>query len=303
MMGVGFRMDHLKTYDKPTTGASCMITAFRGWPDAGDGASSAIKYLLRKLQAKQFAELDPEEFYDFSQVRPRTSTNSQGIRTLKWPANELFHWASDDPSNSLMFFLGTEPNLKWRTYSNAILNTAEASGVTKVLHIGSLLDAVPHTREVRITGSSNVGDIKETLAGYKITSSNYQGPTGIASAMMEACTAKGLSYTTLWAHTPHYLQAAPNFRISHALVSNLARFLELPVELDELRSAATVFDLEVEKAVTKDSQIDAYVQKLEERYDSAAMLDGGDMPQPDEMVKELEEFLKGRQRGHGGDAT
>ena len=59
----------------------------------------------------------------------------------------------------------------------------------------------------------------------------------------------------------------------------------------------------VDDPLLKDSQIDAYVQKLEERYDSAAMLDGGDMPQPDEMVKELEEFLKGRQRGHGGDAT
>ena len=291
-------------HETPPLKTGHLITAFKGWPDAGEGASSAIRYLLRKLPAKRFAELDPEEFYDFTQVRPETSITREGLRVVKWPTNELYYWAAEEPSQSLMFFLGIEPNLKWRTFSHAILDAAESCSVKTVIHIGALLDAVPHSRDVRITGAANKVDLKKTLEGNSIGSSNYQGPTGITSAVMEACTARGFNYANMWGHTPHYLHAAPNYRVSYALISNLCRLLGFQVALDELRSAAETFDLEVEKAVSEDAQISAYVQKLEQRYDETVVLTPENMPQPGDVVKELEEFLKEQQRGNGeGDAT
>ena len=294
-------MEYLTIHEAPPAKTSHMIMAFKGWPDAGDGASSAIRYLLRKFSAKKFAELDPEEFYDFTQVRPQTSINREGLRVAKWPANELFYCTSEEPSQNLMFFLGVEPNLKWKTFSRTIIDTAEGWGVETVVHIGSLLDAVPHTRDVRISGSSNLVDFKKTLEGQNIGPSNYQGPTGITSAVMEACTARGINYATIWGHTPHYLQAAPNYRVSYALISHLSRILGFKIALDELQAAATTFDKEVEKAVSKDAQIGAYVQKLEQSYDETVTLVPGDMPRADDVVKELEEFLKGQQRRNGED--
>lgn len=296
-------MEYLTIHETPPDKISHLVMAFKGWPDAGDGASSAIRYLLRKFSAKKFAELDPEEFYDFTQVRPQTSINREGLRVAKWPANELFYCTSEDPSQNLMFFLGVEPNLKWKTFSRAIIDNAAGWGVTTVVHIGALLDAVPHTREVRISGSSNLVDFKKTLEGHDIRPSNYQGPTGITSAVMEACTNRGMNYATIWGHTPHYLQAAPNYRVSYALISHISRILGFRIALDELQSAATTFDTEVEKAVDKDSQIGAYVQKLEQSYDETATLVPGDIPMADEVVKELEEFLKGQQRRNGEDSS
>ena len=301
-------MEYLTTHEEPTVRPSYLITAFKGWPDAGEGASSAIRYLLRKLPARKFAEMDSEEFYDFTQVRPQTSITREGVRVVKWPANELFYWAgpesSNEPSESLMFFLGVEPNLKWRTFSRAILDAAESRGVKTVVHVGSLLDAVPHTRAIRITGSSNRGDLKKTLERHNINSSNYQGPTGITSAMMEACTARGINFGTIWGHTPHYLQAAPNHRVGYTLVSNLSRLLGFQVALDELRSAATTFDQEVEKAISKDTQISDYVQKLEQSYDESTVLAQGDMPRSEDVIKDLEEFLKEQQKRDGeGDSS
>ena len=297
-------MEYLTIHETPPDKISHLIMAFKGWPDAGDGASSAIRYLLRKFSAKKFAELDPEEFYDFTQVRPQTSINRDGLRVAKWPSNELFYCtSSEDPSQSLMFFLGIEPNLKWKTFSRTIIDNAADWGVKTVVHIGALLDAVPHTREVRISGSSNLVDFRKTLEGQNIRPSNYQGPTGITSAVMEACTARGMNYATVWGHTPHYLQAAPNYRVSYALISHISRILGFKIALDELHSAATTFDMEVEKAVTRDAQIGAYVQKLEQSYDETATLVPGDIPMADEVVKELEEFLKGQQRRNGEDSS
>ena len=207
-------MDHLTVHEVPPVKINYLITTFKGWPDAGEGASSAVRYLLRKLPAKKFAEIDAEEFYDFTQARPQTSVTREGLRVVKWPSNELFYWAAEEPSPSLMFFVGLEPNLKWKTFSRAIVDAAASWGVKTVIHVGSLLDAVPHTRAVRITGSADGIDLKTTLEKNNISASNYQGPTGITSAIMEACAAKKLSYATMWAHPPHYLHAAPNYRVS-----------------------------------------------------------------------------------------
>jgi hypothetical protein len=117
--------------------------------------------------------------------------------------------------------------------------------------------------------------------------------------MMEACDAMGLGIATMWGHTPHYLHAAPNYRISLALATNLCKLLDIQVSLDELAAAAATFDREVQKAVGNDNQIGAYVGKLEQRYDEAHVLTRGEMPRPEELVRDLEEFLK-RQRGGGG---
>ena len=292
-------MGYLTVHSKTPGKAGCLIIAFGGWPDAGESASGALRYLIRKLQAKKFADIDSEDFYDFTQARPTTGFTSQGTRVVRWPANELFYGAGEDPSQSLMLFLGVEPNLKWKTFCRVILDEAVARGVNTVVNLGALLDAVPHTRSVRISGSANGPELGAALEELAINSSNYQGPTGITSAMMEACTTRGLRYAGIWGHIPHYLQAAPNYKVSHALVSSLISILNLPLKLDELDSAAAIFEQEVEKAADTDAQLGAYIQKLEQRYDDASALLRADMPKPEELVKDLEEFLRKRRQGIG----
>ncbi len=133
-----------------------MITAFAGWPDAAEAATRAVRYLVRKLPAKKFAEIDPEEFYDFTVTRPHTRLNRRGQRIIRWPRNDFYHFTdSDDESRNLLLFVGSEPNLRWRAYSNIITEIAVRSRVELVVSLGALLDAVPHTREPRVTGRAS----------------------------------------------------------------------------------------------------------------------------------------------------
>lgn len=278
----------------PEAKLECLIMAFGGWPDAAEGATSAVKYLQRKLEAKKIADMDPEEFYDFTQTRPYSSLTQDGRRRVHWPANEFFGWAGQGPAKGMMTFLGVEPNLRWRTFSKALADLAHQCGVNTIVMVGALLDAVPHTRPVRLTGGSTRPDLQRVLDTTSIRSSNYQGPTGITTAVMEACSQQGMGYTSLWGHTPHYLQAAPNYRVCHTLVQTLTRLLDLPLDLGELHSAATTFDQEVAKAIASDEQLNSYVKTLEERYDES--LAASEMPDPAEVVQELEQFLKSEQR-------
>ncbi|MFQ6030688.1 MAG: PAC2 family protein [Dehalococcoidia bacterium] len=285
-------MSHLIVHEKPELQLEYLIMAFAGWPDAGEGATTTLKYLLRQLDGKKFAEIDPEEFFDFSQERPRSSRTRDGRRRVHWPANEFYYWGGGDqnPAKGVMFFVGLEPNLKWRTFSKTIADLAEEYGVKTVVHLGALLDAVPHTRNIRLTGSSTRPELQEALDSASIGTSNYQGPTGISSAVMEACTNRGMGYASLWGHTSHYLQAAPNYRVSYTLANHLAKLLKLPVDLNELKGAADRFDDEVVEAIGRDDQLISYVKKLEDRYDETVA--SQEMPDPADVVRELEQFLR-----------
>lgn len=287
--------EYLTIHETPPSNLDYLLIAYGGWPDAAESATNTIKYLLRKLRAKKFAEIEPEEFFVFTQERPRSSRTRDGRRRIHWPANEFYQWSEDGRPHGLMFLLGMEPNLRWRTFSSIVANLAQEAGVKTVIHLGALLDAVPHTRPVRLTGSSTQPDLQKALDSASVGSSNYQGPTGISTAVMDACTRQGMAYASLWGHTSHYLQAAPNYRISYTLAKNLVSLLELPIDLTELSAAADTFDAEVVKAIENDDQLVDYIKKLEDKYDESVI--SSDMPDPAEVVTELEQFLRSRRGG------
>ena len=282
---------NLTIREAPQGAFGTLVIAYAGWPDAAEGATTTLKYVIRHLQAKRFAHIDPEEFYIFSQERPRSSRTADGIRRIHWPSNEFYYWNNpNDPSDGIMLLKGVEPNLRWKTFSTLIADLAEEYKINNIVHIGALLDSVPHTRRIRITGSSTSTELQNTLDTSNIRTSTYQGPTGISTAVMEECTKRGIGYVSLWAHTSHYLHAAPNYRTSLTLAETLVRLINLPLDLKELSTAADTFDREVNKVIDKDNQLQEYINKLEIKYEES--ITSLELTSTSEIVDELEEFLK-----------
>jgi len=277
-----------------------MIVAFAGWPDAAEAATRAVRYMVRKLPATKFAEIDPEEFFDFTLVRPQTKLNRKGERAIRWPANDFYYFAPDDESGGLLLFNGTEPNLRWRGFSGLVTGMAERCGVKMVVSLGALLDAVPHTREPKVTGRASSNELAQKAEWLGIRNSGYQGPTGIHTAFMQSCEKKGFSHASIWGHSPHYVNTSPNPAVSHALLAKLHSLVDFEADLEELRLAGEAFESEVTDSISKDNDIVAYVDRLEQRHDEAAET-SGDIPSPDDMVEELEQFLRSqRERPEGG---
>src|SRR3712207_4956469 len=117
--GGAARMDALKIHELPSLRSPTLIAAFAGWPDAGEVASGSARYLARKLRARRFAELDPEEFYVFTETRPTTIILAPGQRALEWPTNEFFAWRDPVGVRDLVILQGREPNVNWRGYIDA----------------------------------------------------------------------------------------------------------------------------------------------------------------------------------------
>lgn len=284
-------MDGLITLETPSVTLPTMIVAFAGWPDASEAASRAVRYMVRKLPAKKIAEIDPEEFFDFTIVRPQTRVNRRGERVIRWPRNDFYSYSPDKTEQGLLLYIGTEPNLRWKEFSKIICEMALRYGVKAVVSLGALLDAVPHTREPRITGRASSKELTDKAEWLGIQNSRYQGPTGIHTAFLDACDSNGLQHASIWGHCPHYVNTSPNPKVSHALLTKLRSFVDFDIDLEELKLSGEAFDDEVEKAIANQADVTSYVSRLEQRYDKAKQ-PSDFMPTGPDMIQELENYLK-----------
>src|SRR6202011_6113550 len=194
--------------------APALICAFTGWNDAGDAASTALSFLGGSLGATRFAQVDPEDFYDFQTVRPKVKL-VDGEREIVWPAVEIFVARVPRAPRDLVLLGGPEPSLHWRSFTTLITDLAEALGVQLVVSLGALLADVPHSLPVQISGSASDPALTERLG---LPPSGYEGPTAIVGVLHASCAARGIPSASLWASVPHYVAAAPNPKAALALL-------------------------------------------------------------------------------------
>ena len=283
-------------YSNVTLRDPVLVAAFRGWNDAGDAASFAAQHLGRVWSATKVASIDPEEFYDFQAVRPQVELVDGITRRITWPSNELWAAHLQGAPHDVLVLVGTEPNVRWRTFSGLIVELARKHGVKLVLTLGALLADVPHSRPVQITGTAVD---PELVARLNLQRSRYEGPTGIVGVLHDAFAGSGIDSASLWAAVPHYLAVTPNPKAALALVEKASELVGVGAEVDDLRRATGTYEERVSEMVAADEDVEAYVRLLEERTDERAIeeMDPSRMPSGDELAAELERFL--RDKGEG----
>ncbi len=272
--------------------APAVVCAFKGWNDAADAASSAITFVGSALTARRFATIDPEEFYDFQATRPRIKLTEGRAREIEWPAVELYEARVPRAPRDLILLSGTEPSFRWRTFSTVIVELVEALNAQLVVTLGALLADVPHTRPVAVTGLASDASL---IARLGLSSSSYEGPTGIVGILHAACQQAGLPSASLWAAVPHYIAATPNPKAALALVRKLEGLVGVAVDASELEVASADYERQVNLAVQSDPDVQAFVEQLEQAVSSEAGDDPGSLPSGETIARDLQRFL--RQRG------
>jgi proteasome assembly chaperone (PAC2) family protein len=282
-------MTELQVSYTPELHDPVLVAAFRGWNDGGQGASLAAGYLAKAWDAQRFAEIDAENFYDFQATRPMVSLEDGLTRKLEWPENAFFHARVPGTNRDAVVLIGTEPNLRWRTYSQLVLGLAQELGVERVVTFGSLLADVPHTRPAPVTAAATDEKMVEELG---LEPSRYEGPTGIVGVLLDAARGAGIPSLSLWAAVPHYVSLAPSPRAALALVSRFGELLAMDVDTDDLETAADEYSEQVSEAVSTDAETAAYVEELERRVDLLSAEE--ELPSGDSLAAELTRFLRER---------
>jgi proteasome assembly chaperone (PAC2) family protein len=264
-----------------------LVAAFRGWNDGAQGASLAVSFLAQAWEARRFADIDPEEFFDFQATRPHVALEEGLTRRIDWPETAFYHASIPGLERDAVLALGIEPNLRWRTFSDEVVDLARDLEVDLVVTLGALLADVPHTRPAPVTGSASDPKLVEELG---LASSRYEGPTGIVGVVHAACRRAELPSASLWAAVPHYASLAASPKAALALCLRLADLLGTEFDLADLERASAAYEAQVTEAVASDEETEAYVQQLEERRD--ALGEELDMPSGETLAAELTRFLR-----------
>ncbi len=278
------RVGFLQWSERPQLRRPVLIAAFEGWNDAADAASDAAHYLARSWRARRFAEMDPEEFYDFTATRPEVRLVDGITRTIEWPSNTMSAAAIPGGSRDAVFLEGTEPQLRWRTYCSSLVEAVKDLKVEMVISLGALLAEVPHSRPVKVTGTA--AD-PELVARLGLQRSGYEGPTGIVGVLHDALSKAGVPSASMWANVPHYLAQTPSPKATLALVSRTAALLGASVQTADLEIASASYERQVSELVAADEDAAAYVARLEEAGDEETVEVSGDA-----LAAEVERFLR-----------
>lgn len=285
--------EELRIASRPSLERPTLIAAFRGWNDGGQGASLAAGYLAKLWGAERFAEVDPENFFDFQATRPHVTLEEGVTRRIDWPATVFYHGRPPGLDHDVVLLLGIEPNLRWRTFTDIVVGFAKELDTELVVTLGALLADVPHTRPCPVTGTASDEQLVDRLG---LSASRYEGPTGVVGVLHDACRGVDLPSVSLWAAVPHYVSLTPSPRAALALCERLGDLLGTSIETEELEEASAAYVDQVSEAVSSDPDTATYVEELETRADEILE---EDVPSGEALAAELTRFLRNRERGNG----
>jgi proteasome assembly chaperone (PAC2) family protein len=278
--------------DVPQLRSPVLVCAFRGWNDAAGAASAALGAVADSFDAEAIAEIDPEEYFDFQATRPTIVLSEGQTRSIEWPQNELIAIRIPGAEHDLVLFDGTEPNLRWRTFSETVATAADALGVEMVVTLGALVAEVSHTLPVPITGLASDEQLVEEL---DLQRSSYEGPTGIVGVVHDCCRGIGMTSASLWAAVPHYVAAVPNPKAALALLRRLEGLTGIAVDATGLEEETASYEEQIGRAVAANPEIAELVERIEAEQVEQLGENEEDLPSADTIANEFQRFL--RQQG------
>jgi proteasome assembly chaperone (PAC2) family protein len=272
--------DILRFADRPEVQDATLVLAFSGWMDGGDVSTGTVRRLVELTDADPFAEIDPEPFYiynmpgsmDFAALfRPHIEIEEGLIKEFELPTSTFYSHESEN----LIFFVGREPNMRWRQYGDCIIHLAQQVDVRRILFVGSYGGTVPHTREPRLYVTCSEQRLLPEMQKYNVGKTAYEGPGSFTSYLMTQAPSAKLEMVSLVAEIPSYLQGN-NPSCIEAVTRRLAKILKLPLQLDSLRTESTRWELEISSQVEEDEELSAEIRKLEVAYDDKLLEDAQD---------------------------
>ena len=273
-----------------------MLIALGGWSDAAKVATGTVLYLARSLDAIGFAQIEGDQFYDFSSARPEVTIEAGLIKLIQLPTNSLLYWKNSEADHDLVLFHGIEPQYHWQKFIDSIIDLAVSLKVRRIYALGGLYDNIPHTMETRISGVVNNQDLLDVLQNHYIEPINYRGPSSMHSVLLNNCAQRGIEAISLWGHAPFYVKVDTNPLACLGLVRKLMELIDIDVDLTELIKAGEYLEDMLKRLLADSEELQQYILKLEEQYETEGTSPIEPSPGAERILKEVEDFLRKQRR-------
>jgi proteasome assembly chaperone (PAC2) family protein len=277
---------HLEKH--PALDSPIVVAAFDGWVDGGRAGTLAADQLADGGRA--IATFDTDRIYDYRARRPTLDIVDGKLMDLEWP--ELRLVATRIGERDLLVLTGAEPDYLWRQLSTDVVKLARDLGVVTWVSLGAIPATVPHTRPVPILGTaSSAGLLPEDVP--QGPDGQLRVPSALVSVLELAMSQAGVPALGFFAQVPHYASGVfPNAAVE--LLNRLGNFLGTDIPLGDLPKRALETRALLDAAVSAEERTRTYVERLE------AMADEARLPAGDELIADIERYLRDRGSDGGG---
>jgi hypothetical protein len=231
------------------------------WPGIGSIGTIVVDALRRSLEAEEFAEIEPWEFFYPKKVLIRSGV----LEDIEFPSSRFYY--KKMAKRDLMLFLGEEqPSDGGRAYAagekayrmaSLVLDVAQRFGCRRVYTSGAAVAAVHHTARPRVWAVPNSEHLIDEISGYNNTvlMSDIEGRggqgsiTGLNGLLLGVAKMRSLEAICLMGEIPIYLQGLPfpYPKASKAVAEVLAATLGLDIDWEAISAVVEASEKEIEK--------------------------------------------------------
>ncbi len=264
-----------------------LFVTLRPWIDVNNVGTLVLDELEAQYGAEELAGLaKPGHFFDFTRYRP-TLYYEGAIRRVAIP-NVTLRYAKREGQSDLLFLRLLEPHALSEVYVDSVLRLLKTLKVKKYILLGSMYDAVPHTRPLIINGGAIGRETQQDLKKSEAQPSHYQGPTSITTLITQRATEFGTE--TIWfiVSLPQYVVLEEDYLGKVRLMEILNLLYNTPMNKKDFERALEQRSL-ISQKVERTPELKNLLPQLETMYEVRIKTKEGEgMPK---LSSEIEEML------------
>ena len=257
--GMKYQGIHLKQL--PELKRPVLIAGFDGWGNALDVSRATIAYLIRKLEAECFAEIDPDQFYRYDETRPSVNIKEGILKDISLPQGSFYAARTGSGQRDLVILKADEPNLCWVNFADEMFSLCSTLGVKAIITLGAMYDNVLHSDRI-VSGAASDQALLEDLKQKGVIPVNYQGPSSIHSIISSEGRKRGFQCMSLWCHCPYYLQGTTHFGILTHMASLLSSIGGFELDVQELESSWRDLNRQIQKLIDNSLELQDMINEL-----------------------------------------
>jgi len=252
----GFQISELPELKTPV-----LIAGFGGWGNALDISRGMAAYLIRKFEARQFANIDPDVFFRYDVLRPEVDIKDGLMIRFDPPSGSIYAAHPDAGPNDLVVLEVDEPNLQWNLFAKELFSLCQKLGVKTVISLGSMYDNVLHSDRI-ISGIASHEDALFRLKQKGVIPVSYQGPGAVHSMLQFEGVKQGFQCISLWCHCPYYLQNTTHYGLLSHLAGVLSFLGEFELDTQDLEMRWKAIESQIGEVIENSSELQAMVDNI-----------------------------------------
>lgn len=264
------------------------IAGFFGSSNIEGVATETIKYLHNRLHPRLVGKTS-EKYYVHSLTHPDVVIENGVMTGIKFPVIEAYSKEEDGtPRHDLVILSGKEKD-NWGRGSREVIDLLTTLGVKRIITVGGVHQAIPHTRDPYIYGAVNNASLKGLLEKANVRYGNLNSSSSFNAVLLSIAARRGLDGIGLAVGIPDYWQyfSVGYPRGSQMLLRTLEKMLDIDFDSGSLGEDVFVVDQDVAKIMERNPTLKERLLSLENSYDKKTQVEEDSMG-----VRRILDFLE-----------